>query len=905
MQVMETIRNGVDTEQLFGTLDAVKAQPELAAFTWRVRNEWIARRAQPLDDPRLLRRRPGGHLARRRRSPPTPASPRSSAARTPARTRPSTCCTRSPPASRRRSSTSPPRARCRSPASSPRSRATWTSAARSAWTTTSPTASRTSASRSPSRATPRREAARGRPPRHGALRRLRHADDAACPCTSTSSRPDRHSAPGRDAPSRPGHPPHRRPQMSIPAERPDAVRRRSRRARRAASPASSPSPRPSTTATRSYPFEGIAALQRARYFTAPVPCELGGLGVESLHDLVVASSRLARGDASVAIGVNMHMAVLGNVVRRWRRPRRSGDLRRASAFGETLTEVVHDGAVIADRRRASPARTSRGPPRRRHAPSRAGASTGRRSSARCRRRRPCCSRRSSFVDRRRRGALRLRADPGARARRRDPRRLGRARHARLRQPLGDVRRRRAARVRAARRLPGGSDDGLPGVEPQRRAVPRGGVAGHRGVRARDRDAAARRPRARRPRRGCSWRRRRSPSAPRGRACRARRLLAEEHLDAGEPSAARGGLRGGPGARRRSSTRRRCGSSTASLALDGRRRVPRSAPDLARCTATCAPARSCTRSARTARTSSSARSRSGTCRPCTESAHVHALRSSRCARRDPGPAPRASTTARGARSPAAGCRRCSRGSRSTPGAPCPPARWPTPCGTATRRATSSTRCSRSSRACAARSAIRRSSSQEAAGYRLAVRAGRRRRACASSGSRARAPPRCARVIAAGAARLLTEALDLWRGAPAADALRLHDLRLAARIDRLTAARRAGRGGRARRGARPSWPTSTRSTSASARCACARWRQSGRQADALAAYEALRTALDDELGADAVGGAAGGAPRGAARRGRGRAPRRAPAREPPGGADELRRPRGGPRARRRSCSRAIGS
>ena len=40
-QVMETIRNGVDTEQLFGTLNAVKAQPELASFRWRAHNEWI------------------------------------------------------------------------------------------------------------------------------------------------------------------------------------------------------------------------------------------------------------------------------------------------------------------------------------------------------------------------------------------------------------------------------------------------------------------------------------------------------------------------------------------------------------------------------------------------------------------------------------------------------------------------------------------------------------------------------------------------------------------------------------------------------------------------------------------------------------------------------------------------
>ena len=37
----EAIRNGVDTEQLFGTLDAVKAQPSLAKFQFRARNRWI------------------------------------------------------------------------------------------------------------------------------------------------------------------------------------------------------------------------------------------------------------------------------------------------------------------------------------------------------------------------------------------------------------------------------------------------------------------------------------------------------------------------------------------------------------------------------------------------------------------------------------------------------------------------------------------------------------------------------------------------------------------------------------------------------------------------------------------------------------------------------------------------
>ena len=35
------IRNGIDTAQIYGTLDAVKAQPDLARFEFRVDNEWI------------------------------------------------------------------------------------------------------------------------------------------------------------------------------------------------------------------------------------------------------------------------------------------------------------------------------------------------------------------------------------------------------------------------------------------------------------------------------------------------------------------------------------------------------------------------------------------------------------------------------------------------------------------------------------------------------------------------------------------------------------------------------------------------------------------------------------------------------------------------------------------------
>jgi alkylation response protein AidB-like acyl-CoA dehydrogenase len=97
----------------------------------------------------------------------------------------------------------------------------------------------------------------------------------------------------------------------------------------------------------SYPFASIDALAQAGYFAAPVPADLGGMGVASVHDLLVAASRLARGDASVAIGVNMHMAVLRNIVRRWELAVAKRDERRVAAFGSALDEVVRHGAVIA------------------------------------------------------------------------------------------------------------------------------------------------------------------------------------------------------------------------------------------------------------------------------------------------------------------------------------------------------------------------------------------------------------------------------------------------------------------------------------------------------------------------------------------------------------------------------
>ncbi len=40
-QMISTVRNGVDTQQLFGTLDAIGDDPALGAFTFRATNRWI------------------------------------------------------------------------------------------------------------------------------------------------------------------------------------------------------------------------------------------------------------------------------------------------------------------------------------------------------------------------------------------------------------------------------------------------------------------------------------------------------------------------------------------------------------------------------------------------------------------------------------------------------------------------------------------------------------------------------------------------------------------------------------------------------------------------------------------------------------------------------------------------
>lgn len=99
--------------------------------------------------------------------------------------------------------------------------------------------------------------------------------------------------------------------------------------------------------TGRYSLDNCRALKDARYFVAPIPEPFGGLGVESVYDILVASTRLARGDPATTLGLNMHLLFVMNMVRRWRMACHRNDQRRMAAFAESLEQIVSENQVVA------------------------------------------------------------------------------------------------------------------------------------------------------------------------------------------------------------------------------------------------------------------------------------------------------------------------------------------------------------------------------------------------------------------------------------------------------------------------------------------------------------------------------------------------------------------------------
>jgi alkylation response protein AidB-like acyl-CoA dehydrogenase len=80
---------------------------------------------------------------------------------------------------------------------------------------------------------------------------------------------------------------------------------------------------------------------------AAVPPELGGMGVASIHDLTVAISRLARGDATSALIATMHIAQSIEAAREWRHAVAIGDEETASALAGAVAPFASGDVLVA------------------------------------------------------------------------------------------------------------------------------------------------------------------------------------------------------------------------------------------------------------------------------------------------------------------------------------------------------------------------------------------------------------------------------------------------------------------------------------------------------------------------------------------------------------------------------
>ena len=68
--------------------------------------------------------------------------------------------------------------------------------------------------------------------------------------------------------------------------------------------------------TGEFPEENYRRMREEGYLRAPVPEELGGLGA-TLMDMSLAQQALARGCASTALAVNMHLFQVGTTADAW------------------------------------------------------------------------------------------------------------------------------------------------------------------------------------------------------------------------------------------------------------------------------------------------------------------------------------------------------------------------------------------------------------------------------------------------------------------------------------------------------------------------------------------------------------------------------------------------------------
>ena len=95
----------------------------------------------------------------------------------------------------------------------------------------------------------------------------------------------------------------------------------------------------------SFPAENFDDLRKSGAVGAFAPEDLGGLGLGSVHDWATGIERFARGDASTAIALNMHLAISRNLGQALQAARLRGDT-EAIARNEGLVGAVASGNLL-------------------------------------------------------------------------------------------------------------------------------------------------------------------------------------------------------------------------------------------------------------------------------------------------------------------------------------------------------------------------------------------------------------------------------------------------------------------------------------------------------------------------------------------------------------------------------
>lgn len=95
----------------------------------------------------------------------------------------------------------------------------------------------------------------------------------------------------------------------------------------------------------SFPSENFDELRESGALGAFAPEDLAGLGLDSIHDWTVGIERLARGDASTAIALNMHLAISRNLAQGLRSARARNDA-EAAGRSEGMLAAIAAGKLL-------------------------------------------------------------------------------------------------------------------------------------------------------------------------------------------------------------------------------------------------------------------------------------------------------------------------------------------------------------------------------------------------------------------------------------------------------------------------------------------------------------------------------------------------------------------------------